>query len=147
MCSSWPGAHREAAADLDRIAVATRVKRRPEEHAADVRIGAQRGPFKAISSAAASGGLPISEFPKMSERRSAAPPTGTPRLRDARPAQVDDARFDARFQNDQAHANARIEMPRRVNASKRPRTKSSACGLSPCTHNVCTPRSRISHWA
>ena len=62
------------------------------EDASESLSTASVGPFRLISRAAASGGLPISALPMARAKRSAAPPIGTPRLRQLRPALIDDKR-------------------------------------------------------
>ena len=102
------------------------------------------GPARQISRAAASGGLPTRALPSVSDQRSAAPPTGTPRLRAARPAEIDHQGLQARLENAEAHANGAMVKPAAVSAARSARTNSSACGLSPWTQSVRTPRSLAS---
>src|SRR5439155_19667144 len=62
-----------------------------------------------------------------------------------RPATIDDESAQARLEDSQGHANARMAIPFRVKASRSARTNATAAGLSPCTQMVWTPRSRSSH--
>ena len=81
-------------------------------------------------------------------------PIGGPADRDAEAAAVrgrppiDDEGVQAGVEDAQAHANGCSVMPcARSAPCAGPRTKASACGLSPWTHSVRTPRSPTSHSA
>ncbi len=140
------GAQREAMAWLDALIAAKGVKRSAKNHAADVAFRPQPWPLERDLQRRRIGRIAdqrVAQHQRATIRRAA---DGDAEAARARPAEIDDARVEARFQNDQAHANARIEMPRRSNAARRPRTKSRALGLSPWTHRVWIPCSAIRRW-